>query len=77
MPPGSSAFGFDQAAVDKWDAREAGQALRQVLARVGKLSRTTGNDEQIREQLINEPDAIAGLEHVKTMLREPASGSAR
>lgn len=68
---GRSAFGFDQSAVDKWDARETGHALGQILARVGKLSRTTGNDDEIRKAVSADSDAIVGLEHVKTMLREP------
>lgn len=72
-----SAFGFDQAQVDKWDARETGAALQQLLAKIGKMSRTTGNDEQIRAQLVNDPDAISGLEHIKSLVREPAGGSNR
>lgn len=70
----SSAFGFDQANVDKWDARETGQALKAVLGKIGKMSRTTGNSDQLREALVNDPDAISGLEHIKSLVREPAGG---
>lgn len=75
---GKSAFGFDQTVVDKWDARETGVALGQLLGRIGKMSRTSGNIEQIRDAIVSDPDALAGLEHVKTALRETApGGSAR
>lgn len=60
---------FDQEQVDKWDARELGQALRPVLARIGKLSRTGGNVDQIRSQLEGDPDALIGLDHLKDAMR--------
>lgn len=63
---------FDQKQVDNWDARETGQALRAVLGKIGKMSRTGGNDDQIRNELTNDPDALAGLEHIKSVLREPS-----
>jgi hypothetical protein len=68
-----SAFsGFDETDVGKWDARQTGQALKQVLAKVGTLNRNAGNSEQIREALGNDPDVLSGLEHIKELMREPS-----
>jgi hypothetical protein len=36
---GKGAF-FDQEQVDKWDARETGQALKPILAKIGRMNRT-------------------------------------
>lgn len=75
-----SAFGFDLDRIDNWDARETGQALKTVLAKAGKLTRTTGNDDQIRGAIGNDPDALSGLEHLREVMRSPVgagSGSDR
>jgi hypothetical protein len=70
MVEGKSAF-FDQDQVDKWDARETGQALRPILAKIGRLNRTEGNLEQIRSQLEGDPDVTIGLSHLTELMRSP------
>jgi hypothetical protein len=64
-----SAFGFDQTDVDRWDARQTGQALQPILAKVGRLNRTDGNSDQIREAIMDDPDAISGLAHLSELMR--------
>ena len=69
-----SAFGFDQQDVERWDARQTGQALQPILAKIGRMNRTSGNIEQIRAQLENDPDALAGLAHLREVMRESNAG---
>jgi hypothetical protein len=64
-----SAFGFDEADVDRWDARQTGQALQPILAKIGRLNRTGGNIEQLTQQLEGDPDALTGLAHLNEMMR--------
>lgn len=65
---GKGAF-FDQEQVDKWDARETGQALKPILAKVGRMNRTGGNADQIISQIVGDPDALSGLEHLQELTR--------
>jgi hypothetical protein len=69
MADEKSAF-FDQETVDKWDARETGQALKPILAKIGRMNRTNGNADQITQQLVGDPDALSGLEHLREKVRE-------
>jgi hypothetical protein len=64
-----SAFGFDQEDVDRWDARQTGQALKPILAKIGRMNRTGGNIEQLTQQLEGDSDAIIGLAHLSEMMR--------
>lgn len=67
MVEGKSAF-FSQDQVDKWDARETGQALRPILAKIGKMNRDNADVGQIRDQLGQDPDALAGLTHLREVI---------
>lgn len=73
-----SAFGFDQNDVDRWDARQTGQALRPILAKIGRMNRTDATDiEMLRTQLQDDPDALSGLDHLSSIVKQPAGGSNR
>lgn len=66
---GKGAF-FDQEQVDNWDARQTGQALKPILAKIGRMNRTNGNADQIAVQLVGDPDALSGLAHLQELVRE-------
>lgn len=70
-----SAFGFDTQDVERWDARETGQALTPILAKVGRLNHTEGNAEQLVQAIEADPEAVAGIAHLNELMRARATRS--
>jgi hypothetical protein len=47
--------------------------LKPILAKIGRMNRTGGNADQIRSQLVGDPDALSGLEHLRELVRDATS----